>query len=68
MIYDKFREAWKRRVRHHLIKNAGKEDWRVFVKALCMSWDSCREFPYDCKFCFDNYFNAKEIIQQVLED
>ena len=67
MVFAKFREAWQKRVRRHLINKAGKEDWCVFVKALCMSWDSCRGFPYDCKCCFDNYFNIKEIIQQVLE-
>jgi len=67
MVFAKFREAWKKRVRRHLIKKAGKEDWCIFAKALCGSCNSCSGFPYDCKCCFDNYFNAKEIIQQVLE-
>jgi len=67
MVYGKFREAWKRRVRRHLIKKAGKEDWCAFAKALCRSWDGCHGFPYDCKCCFDIYFNAQEILQQVLE-
>ena len=67
MVLGKIREAWKKRVRRHLIKNAGKEDWCVFVKALCMSWDHCRGFPYDCKCCFDTYFNVNEMLQHIFE-
>ncbi|TSA57051.1 hypothetical protein D4R42_02365 [bacterium] len=67
MVFAKFREAWKKRVRRHLIEKAGKEDWCIFAKALCGSYNSCIGFPYDCKCCFDYYFNGKEILQQVLE-
>ena len=67
MIHGKFREAWNRRVRQHLINKAGKEDWCIFVRALCKSWNRCRGFPYDCICCFENSFNVKEIIKQVLE-
>jgi len=31
MLYRKFREAWKRRVRRHLINKAGKEDWSAGI-------------------------------------
>ena len=67
MVFAKFREAWKKRVRRHLIEKAGKEDWSIFAKALCGSSNSCSGFPYACKCCFDYYFNGKEILQQVLK-
>lgn len=67
MIFGKVREAWKKRARRHLIKNAGKEDWCTFAKALCGSSDNCPGFPYDCKCCFDRYFNTAKILQRVLE-
>jgi hypothetical protein len=67
MVFEKIRAAWKKRAIHHLIKNAGKEDWCTFVKALCGSWERCRGFPYDCKCCFDGYFNTAEVLQHILE-
>ena len=67
MFLGKVRKAWKKRARRHLIKNAGKEDWCAFTKALCGSWEICHGFPYDCKCCFDSYFNVGEILQRVLE-
>ena len=67
MVFAKVRDVWKKRVRRHLINKAGKEDWCVFAKALCKSWNGCHGFPYDCKCCFDDYFNVKLIVQQVLE-
>ena len=67
MFFGKIREAWKKRAMRHLIKNAGKEDWCAFAKALCGSWNSCREFPYECKCCFDRYFNVHQILQNALE-
>jgi hypothetical protein len=67
MIFSKVRENWKKRARRLLIKRAGKEDWCAFAKALCRSWDSCQGFPYDCKGCFDSYFNPKEILQRIIE-
>ena len=57
----------ERRVRQHLINKTGKKDWSVFAKALCRSWDCCCGFPYDCKCCFDYYFNVKKILYQVQE-
>ena len=67
MVFEKVRTAWKKRAIRQLIKNAGKEDWCTFVKALCGSWKTCHGFPYDCKCCFDGYFNTKEILQHILE-
>lgn len=67
MVFSKVREAWKKRAIRNLIKNAGKNDWCTFVKALCNSSDSCRGFPYSCKCCFDNYFETDDILQRVLE-
>ena len=67
MVLSKVREAWKRRARRSLIKNVGKKDWCVFAKALCNSSDNCRGFPYDCKCCFDSYFNTTEILQRIIE-
>ena len=67
MVFGKIRNVWKKRVIHHLIKNAGKEDWCTFAKALCGSWENCRGFPYECKICFDLYFDFDEILQHVLE-
>lgn len=67
MVFRKVREAWKKRARRHLIENAGKDDWCAFAKALCGSWDSCSGFPYNCKSCFDSYFNVNEVLQRVLE-
>ena len=67
MVLGKIREAWKKRVRRQLIKNAGEKDWCAFAKALCMSWNRCPWFPYDCKSCFDTYFNVNEFLQHVLE-
>ena len=67
MVLDKVREAWKKRAVRNLIKNAGKEDWCIFVKALCNSSESCHGFPYTCKFCFDNYFEQADFLQHLLE-
>ena len=67
MVLDRVREAWKRRAIRNLIKNAGIEDWCIFVKALCNSAKSCHGFPYTCKSCFDNYFEPAEILQHILE-
>ena len=67
MPFGKIRNAWKKRAIRHLIQNEGKTEWCVFAKALCNSWNSCRGFPYDCKSCFDSYFNPKDVIQQALE-
>ncbi|MGW8289219.1 MAG: hypothetical protein ACWGNP_03000, partial [Candidatus Bathyarchaeia archaeon] len=60
-------KAWKKRAIRNLIKSAGEEEWRTFVKALCDSSDSCRGFPIDCKLCFDSYYNPVEMLQRVLE-
>ena len=67
MIFSKILDAWKKRVRRHLIKDAGFNDWCIFVKALCGSWESCHGYPYDCKCCFDNFFNVEEILNQLQE-
>ena len=67
MIVKKIKEAWKKRARKHLVKKAGEKDWCIFTKALCGSWNNCSGFPYDCKKCFDNYFNGKQFLQQILE-
>jgi hypothetical protein len=67
MLFDNVRSAWKKRAIRHLIEAVGKEDWCTFVKALCNSSDICRGFPYECKACFDSYFNPTEILQHALE-
>ena len=67
MFLNKIRQAWKKRVFRHLMKNNDIADWCTFVKALCGSWEDCRGFPYSCKLCFDFYFNVDEILQNVLE-
>ena len=67
LFFANIRDSWKKRVRRHLINVAGKEDWCTFAKALCGSWESCHGFPYECKGCFDIYFDSKEILQHVLE-
>ncbi|MBT8171324.1 hypothetical protein KJN74_00435 [Candidatus Bathyarchaeota archaeon] len=67
MVFTKIRKSWKKRARRHLVKKEGEEDWRIFTKALCGSWNKCNGFPYDCKCCFDNYFKDKEFLHQILE-
>jgi hypothetical protein len=66
MLFGNVRKAWKKRVARHLIKNAGEEDWRIFAKALCGSSNDCRGFPYECKSCFDSYFDPAKILQRAL--
>ena len=65
MLFGKVREAWKNRARRHLVYKAGKADWCIFAKALCGSWNICSGYPFDCKCCFDYYFNGKKIRQQI---
>jgi hypothetical protein len=60
MVLGKIRKAWQKRARRRLIEKVGKEDWCIFVKALCGSSDSCGGFPYECKCCFDNYFTPNK--------
>jgi len=67
MLFGNVRKAWKKRVIRHLIKSVGEEDWCTFARALCSSSDICRGFPYECKSCFDAYFNPAEILQRALE-
>jgi hypothetical protein len=67
MLFGNVRKAWEKRAIKHLIKNAGEEEWRIFVKALCDSWNSCRGFPIECKLCFDSYYNPVERLQRILE-
>ena len=61
-----FKRVWRRRARKNLIKAVGEKDWCIFVKSLCSSWSSCSGFPFDCKCCFDGYFNPDEFLQHVL--
>ena len=67
MIFSKIIEAWKKRARRRLIKDAGSGDWCIFVKALCGSWENCHGYPYECKCCFDNFFNVDEILEHIQE-
>lgn len=65
-MFGNVRSAWKKRAIRQLIKDAGK-DWCTFARALCNSSDVCRGFPYECKACFDSYFNPTEVLQRALE-
>ena len=67
MLFGKVRKAWKKRAVRHSIKNAGTKEWCAFAKALCGSSDVCQGFPYECKCCFDFYFNTVNVVQRVLE-
>jgi hypothetical protein len=58
MFIDKIKKAWQKRSRKHQIEKAGKQDWRIFAKALCNSSSTCEGFPVDCLCCFDSYFKA----------
>jgi hypothetical protein len=67
MLFGKVRDAWKKRARKHLVETVGKEDWCAFARALCGSTDNCRGFPYECKSCFDVYFNPVDVLQHALK-
>ena len=67
MVLNRVREVWKKRYVQNLIKNAGKEDWCTFVRALCNSSKNCKEFPFTCMFCLQDYFKPDEILQCILE-
>jgi hypothetical protein len=68
MLFEKIRKAWKKRAAQHLIRNAGREDWCAFAKALCGSSHSCCGFPYECKSCFDTYFDPDEVINRAIKN
>ena len=67
MVFGKIRDAWKKRTREHLVKNAGEEEWCTFARALCGSADNCHGFPYQCKACFDTYYNPADVLECALK-